>query len=358
MEEIMKIGTITFHWATNYGAVLQAFALQQYLKKSGFECEIINYLPLRIKLIQSLINIKNLNLRQIVKEAKIKKFRNEYLTLSRKTYFTNNSLKKSCNDYDIYICGSDQVWNEPFALNAEGRPTLSYYLNFVNDGKTRISYAASFGTDKLSTKVIDLVKPELQKYKMISVRENTGKSIVENDLGLKASLVVDPTLLLTKESYEAIIADKIVIEKYQFFTYLLHENQKTANIINDYIYNNYFKKDIDKRYNQEPISMIEWLYNINNAKLVLTNSYHGVIFSILFQTPFIVVPVENSGMNDRVITLLHSLGLQGRAIDTFDKEKINNILEESIDWDIIDKKIQILREGSTKFLETALNINK
>ena len=167
----MKIGTITFHWATNYGAVLQAYALQQHLKLNNYETEIINYIPLRVKLIQNIKRIKNQEIHEFIKEIKLKRFIKQSLTLSRKTYYTNSCLKKKCHKYDVYICGSDQVWNESFALFAEGRPTLSYYLNFVKNDKQRISYATSFGTDKLSSKVANLVKPELEKFKSISVRE-------------------------------------------------------------------------------------------------------------------------------------------------------------------------------------------
>lgn len=351
----MKIGTITFHWATNYGAVLQAYALQQYLKQNQYETEIINYIPLREKLIQAIIRIKYLKVSEFVKEKKISIFTKQWLELSPNTYYTNSSLIKRCHDYDIYICGSDQIWNESFTLMAEGKPTLSYYLDFVKYGKKRVSYATSFGTDKLSTKVINLVKPELEKFNSISVRENSGKAIIKN-MGFQATIVVDPTLLLEKKAYEDIIENRKIKRRYQLFSYILHNNQTTASKINDYVFHKYFNKDVNNKYNQEPIGVYEWLYNVKNSQLVLTNSFHGAIFSIIFHTPFMVIPVEGSKMNDRITTLLNSVGLQNRIIDSFDDNKIDRLMKEVIDWEKVGNKVQQMRRSSVEFLEKALKI--
>lgn len=352
----MKIGTITFHWATNYGAVLQAYALQQYLQQNQYETEIIDYIPFRVNIYQIIMRVKDWELSEFIKEYRINKFRKQYLKFSTKTYYTNSSLMKKCHHYDIYICGSDQVWNESFTLFAEGKPTLSYYLNFVKNGKLRISYAASFGTDKLSPKVISLVKPELEKFKSISVRENTGNTIIEN-LNMKATLVVDPTLLIEREEYERLFKNKKVRDKdiYQLFSYILHKNQNTANVIADYVFDKYFNSTKDKKYDQAPIGIIEWLYNIDHAKFVLTNSFHGAIFSIIFHTPFIVVPVENSGMNSRVTTLLDAVGLNERMIYILNETKIDYLFAKRIDWHQVDERVRVLREDSIDFLEKAFN---
>jgi len=349
----MKIGTITFHWATNYGAVLQAYALQKYLNQIGYDTEIINYIPLRVKLIKNIMWIKNLKISEFVKEKKIKKFRKEYLQLSKTSYYTNNSLIKKCNDYDVYICGSDQIWNESFVLSAEKKPTLSYYLNFVKEGKKRISYASSFGTDRLSIEVLNLVKPELEKFNAISVRENSGKKIIE-DMDLEATVVVDPTLLLEKDLYEELIRDKKIKKEYQLFSYILHSNQITAKKINDYVFKKYFNEKIDKRYNQEPISVFEWLFNIKNSRFVLTNSFHGAVFAIIFHKPFIVISVEGSKMNDRIITLLDSVGLENRIIETFNEDKIDNLMKDYIDWKQVDYRVQQLRKSSIDFIKKVI----
>lgn len=348
----MRIGTITFHWATNYGAVLQAYALQQYLKKSGFETEIINYVPFKIKAREFLSNIKRLQINNLKKEYRINKFRNENMVLSRKKFHSNNQLYKYCNDYDTYICGSDQVWNEWFLRSSESKPNLSYYLNFVSTGKKRISYATSFGANKLSDENANLVKPELEKFNNIGVRENTGKSIIEN-LGLKAHLVVDPTLLLDVNEYNELIADINIKDHYKLFSYVLHTNQDISLKINNYIFDNFFNNK-DKKYHNEPIGIPEWLYALKNSEFVLTNSFHGSIFSIVFHRPFLVVPVEGSKMNDRITTLLKSVGLENRMIDDFNESIIDKLMNETIDWEKVDEKLKGMRKDSIEFFGNSL----
>lgn len=355
-SEKIKIGTITFHWATNYGAVLQAFALQQFLDIQGYQTEIINYVPSRVKYIQILSDLKNFRFNNLLKEYKINTFRKRNLRLSNSVYHTNNSLVINCHEYDMYICGSDQIWNESFVLTSEEKPNLSYYLNFVKSDKRRISYATSFGKEKLSKEVIDLVRPELDKFSNISIRENTGKNILE-DMGSAAVLVVDPTILLEKESYERIFENRNIAKKYQLFSYILHENQKTANAINDYVFNNYFNKSTDKKYNKEPINVHEWLYNIKNSRFVLTNSFHGVVFALIFNKPFIAIPVEDSKMNDRINTLLSSIGMKNRSIDKYNENTIDQLMNETIKWDEVNSKIENLRKVSIEFLEKAIRVN-
>lgn len=349
----MKIGTITFHWATNYGAVIQAYALQEYLRLNNFETEIINYIPLKIKLIQILVNIRRFRITELIKEIKINEFRKEFLMLSKNTYLTNKKLIKKCQNYDIYICGSDQIWNESFTQYSEFKPNLSYYLNFTKIDKTRVAYAASFGVDVLSPAVKNLVKPDLERFNSISVREFTGKEIIE-EMNLIASLVVDPTLLLERDAYEKVIKTRKSKIEYQLFSYILHTNQLTANKVDKYIFSKYFDKDIDKKYNQEPIGIVDWLNSVKNCKLVLTNSFHGVVFAIIFNKKFIVIPVEGSNMNNRVTTLLHSVGLENRIIDSFNESKIDDLMNEPIEWEQVESRVNELREGSIEFLKKAL----
>jgi len=350
----VKIGITTFQWGTNYGAVLQAFALQQYLERCGYEVEIINYVPFKVKALQMLSLIKNHKPAELLKEYRLNKFRKKYLKMSKGIYHNSASLKSNCHKYDSYICGSDQIWNEWFVLSSEANPNLSCYLDFAKTDKARISYATSFGTDKLSDKVVNLIKPELQKFKKISVRENTGKAIVEN-MGLHAALAADPTLLLKRESYERLMENKRIKERYQLFSYILHENQVTAKAANDYVFRKYFRAGIDKKYNGEPIGILEWLYNVKNAKFVVTNSFHGAIFSIIFHTPFVVVPVENSGMNDRIATLLNAVDLTGRMIETFDEATIDIAINQPINWDQVDERVCFLRDIAHDFLKNALS---
>ncbi len=350
----MKIGIITFHWATNYGAVLQAFALQEYLKEKGHVVEIIDYKPSRVVYLRFIGNIRRLSFVEIVREFKINRFRKQYLNLSAERFKNSAALIKAGNDYDVFICGSDQIWNESFTLCAEGGPTLSYFIDFVKDDKPRIAYAASFGTDKLSPKVVELITPELRKFKSISVRENTGVEILRK-INIESTLVLDPTLLLDSEVFKVLIAGVKTEKEYKLFSHIININQLTAENIRSFICENYFKQEKNNQYAGEPIEVLEWLLCIREAQLVITNSYHGVIFSIIYHTPFIVVPVEGSNMNNRIATLLCGLGLENRIVDCVDKMKINLLREEQIKWSNVEAKLKVLRENSEKFLKNSMN---
>ncbi len=357
----MKIGTITFHWATNYGAVLQSYALQKYLLYNNFDTEIINYSPIKNRLRYKLWLIKNMRIKELAlhnrKEKKIENFRKKRLKLSKK-YSSDIKLLDAAHDYDVYICGSDQIWNESFTLRGELRPTLSYFLKFVPDGKKRISYAASFGTDELSDEVHNLVKPELGKFSHIGVRENSGKKIVE-DMGLAAQVVLDPTLLLRINDYEQLLVEEKPDCNSKVFTYVLHENQSLVSKVINYILNEYFDGNVGNKCSCEAIGVEEWLYHIKNSELIVTNSYHGVIFSIIFNKPFLVVPVEGKKMNNRIITLLSAINMESRIVSDFNKGKVDNLFKADIDWDEINRRIEKLRMDSVNFLKSSLkNLSK
>jgi len=352
---MIKIGTITFHWATNYGAVMQAYALQKHLNDIGYETEIINYVPSRIKIIQFLLNIKNMDFSQLKKEYRLKKFRKIELKISKHKYKNNKSLFDCSNKYNAIICGSDQIWNESFTSTVEGKPTLSYFLNFAGSKTKKISYAASFGTDALSNKTKNIVLPELEKFESISVRENSGKIIIK-DLGMDATLVLDPTMLLEKEGYNELLSDKKFQNSPKVFSYIIHNNQTKAIEISNYIKSNY-GKDVNEKYCDINCGLYEWLNNIKNAKVVVTNSFHGMVFSIIFNTPFIIIPIENSGMNDRITTLLGLLNLENRKISEFNPKVIEDILLQEIDWITVEENLKRLRAESCNYLLNALKEN-
>lgn len=349
----MKIGILTFHWATNYGAVLQAYALQQYLALHGYDVEIIDYVPLRVKRMETISNIRQLAIRKFIQEQRLSQFRKQHLRLSARTYHSHSELLKYCQSYDVNICGSDQIWNEWFALLAEGRPTLSYYLDYVDTRNTRVSYAASFGTERLSSDVCRLVRPQLEKFRHISVRENTGKAIVE-EMGLHAELVVDPSLLLQRDSYQELIDGIETKGQPGLFTYILHRDQATAHLISDHVQSRFFGEHRNCNCAQEPIGIFEWLHGVAQSRFVVTNSFHGLALSLIYHKPFIVVPVERSGMNDRIVTLLEALGLKDHMISHFDPHLIDGVVNNPCDWTAVDQRVAELRRRSTEFIDKAL----
>lgn len=349
----MKIAILTFHWATNYGAVLQAYALQQYLTMQGNEVEIINYYPSKYK--KNYINafktkhIKTLykRLMDVKKEQYFDTFRKKHLNLTE--YFdTCTKLHIISQKYDCYICGSDQVWNPSFLQYGEKSNTCVYFLDFVNENKMIASYAGSFGVTEYPDKFHELIKKHLQRFNFISVRENSGKNII-NNLGIsEVSIVPDPTLLLNYDAYMPFVNKNKYSNKY-ICTYMLH-NLKIKS--NKKLYSMLADKHLDIIENNN-CSIEDWLSNILNSEIVVTNSFHGIVFSVLFKKNFVALPIKGSGMNDRLYTLLNKLGLQDRIYDSdsFD-------IDAPIDWENVYTHLNEYRNEGYKYIKNILDYKK
>ena len=346
----MKIGTITFHWATNYGAVLQSYALQQYLLSQNIETEIIDYIPARVKLMERISWIKNMRFSQFNKEKYIREFRRNELILSKKRFRNNKELFERSNKYDYIITGSDQVWNKGFTLYAEGKTTLSYFLNFAGDKCGRISYAASFGFDVADADYIQAVENEISFFSNISVREETGLSILKQ-LKQSGSVVCDPTLLIDKNIYEQ-LADRSTYSSGKVFPYILHKKQHTAMNVFDTI--KMLVGDNTTADCANKLSVYDWLKGIRDSDIVVTNSFHAVIFCLIFNTNFIVVPVNGSKMNNRITTILNKVGLLEHFIETNERKTIESILNKKIDWEEVDKKVIELQKEGQNFIMNAI----
>ena len=340
-----KVGILTFHWATNFGAVLQAYALQRYLIEIGFDTDIINYRPYRVLLIQEITQLRNKAFHR--KERALHEFRTK-LQMSRKTIYCAKNLKSLFGKYDYVIAGSDQVWNESFALGAEGKPTLSYFLHGCPPSTKRISYAASLGTDDVCERYVECVRPELARFSAISVREESGKEILQK-LGFDAEVVCDPTLLLTRETYLDITSD-VKTDAPKVFAYILHEHAETGKIA-EYVKK---RKNADSQ-GPDIYGLNEWLFCIQHSQVVVTNSFHGVMLSLILNKPFVAVLIKGSGMNDRIRTIFSAVGPGHRAIDTYDENKLDALLDEAIPWDTVNVGLNELRERGRVFLRTALS---
>lgn len=346
----MKIGIITFHWAANYGAVLQAYALQEYLKRKGQDVEIIDYVPkgytyrfFECFMSRSIDSFKY-KFRDYKKRKKINENINRYLTLSKK-YSSYKEFYSDIPQYDIYLTGSDQVWNEDFTLRGEGKLNLAYFFDFIKD-KKKISYATSAGSCEFSDEYWNAVLPCLHEYDDISVREES-LALSLGKKGISAKVVPDPTLLLHVDDYEQLTVE--TIKSFKFVYYILQNEQKNAFTIKNYYtekYGDVATKDING------VSLGEWLEYIKKAELVMTNSYHGTIFSVLNHKNFLVVPIEGKleGMNDRVYTLLSKLKLSDRIVTSIDEaEKLSNI---PINWGKVDLLLEKYRQEGIAFLDS------
>lgn len=322
----MKAGIITYHAAHNYGSNLQAYALQKIVTSFGVDCEIIDfrterqkdqYAPLTkrkglkyiLKNSYFLLNYKNRKRKHDIFE----RFIEEKLVRSDREYETLEELKKDTPVYDYYISGSDQIWN-----TVPNDFDMAYYLPFVKEG-SRIAYAPSFGQiGEIS--YVDEIKECLLKYDFLSVREENGVKLIEDLIGKRPPLVLDPTLLLPKQEWEKVIESPIMEGKYIFFYTLFATKEMIeickyfsremgipvviSNISNQYeIFSGFVKK--------LQAGPLEFLNLIKYAELVITSSFHGTVFSILLEKPFFAI----HGMEDkRIASLLENLSLQSRSV--------------------------------------------
>ena len=365
-----KVGIITFHNEQNYGAVLQAYALQETVKKLGCESYIINYIEPVEKHWKSIFtekqklnNIKiwlKIIITNIVYFKKNKrrkknfyKFINKNIKLYGK-YKNENQLKNNAPDLDIYITGSDQVWNTKITKGLKD----AYTLNFGNSNIIRASYAASLGNDKVDEREIVEYKEKLKILNEISVREDTGKQILEKILHRNVELVLDPTLLLDKKDWNNIKRDYKEESKKYILIYDLEKNDivyEVANEIKEKLkipivnFRRKKQKQIISKYESGPE---EFLNLINNAEIVITNSFHGAVFSIIFHKKFYVIP--HTTTFSRTKNLLRILNLEKQIIS--DKKQIKNILlEEQINYELVEERLKVERENSIKYIEKVLN---
>lgn len=369
-----KIATITFHASYNYGSNLQAYALQEYIKKicdNKCKYKIINLrscsqkkvyeLPFGkfdIKSIIKTIFLFNVRMQLRRKENNFENFINEKLNLTNE-YNSIEELKNEIFDFDYYISGSDQIWNlRTYDFD------WSYFLEFVKKGK-RISYAASFGPlrQNWTRQNMERVKNDLKQYDFISVREKGSYDNVLQLTNIKPNINIDPTLLLTKEEWYKVIDKTRLINKDYILLYDLKECKlvyKVAKKISkkfnipviitkpnkyDFIYK------VEKHYECGPL---EFLNLLKNAKIVLTTSFHGTVFSILFNKPFYTIECNN---DFRIKTLLEITKLKNRNINN---DNISDIYKNIFDvnFEMAEKIIALEREKSKEYLKNALDIKE
>lgn len=347
----IKIGILTFHWATNYGAVLQAYALQQYLVSEGFDTVIINYVPKRLEV--SLMNcfrsrsisdfLKKMRIYR--KELRIRKFRNENLIETKKYSVYNQISSDLADSLDFVITGSDQVWNQYFITNSgDTQFNTSYFLSCFNQGIKKIAYAVSFGCVEYPEALSKKIAPLITNFQSIGVRENSGKSILKAMNYDESVVVCDPTLLLNRSKYFSLFSG-FKTEDVFTFVYLLRDDtelllrkvKKDCNLTNT------------KVSSEECLE--SWLANIFYSNLVITNSYHGMIFSILFEKDFIVLLERDEPMNDRFYTLLSRIDLLNRVCYV---DEVVNTVEKKIDWEYVKLKLKCYTEDSKLHLSKSI----
>ncbi len=353
-----KAGIVTFHNALNYGAMLQSYALQQFLLQNHIDNEIIDYQC-------DFMNKNYKSLIKIVKGARIKSFvgsllklknKKESLRLSKEFQnrflicspsVTRNTLSGIVDKYIFFIAGSDQVWS-PTCVGFD----KTYFLDFAKS-EQKYSYAASFGTNTIPNDKIAEYKVLLSDFQHHSVREQSGAELVAEITGRKADVNVDPTLLLTTEEWDKITVKPLINKPYIFLFNVLKPKKmieyavqlgKEKNMPVYYLNDKHLP--ISGINYLKPASPNEFVSLIKNAEYVVTNSFHGSVFSIIFHKELIMELDTETKRNTRSEELLNSLGIKNREIG----EGLAVDPDAPIDWKYADAILDKQRNSARKYL--------
>lgn len=364
----MKIAILTFHYAYNYGAVLQSYATQRLLETMGHEVEFINYqnkkivshyqryhFKFKFKNILSPVGLVYRFLRskkQVIKEAQYNEFINQRLSVAP-TLYKNNDIVDATG-YDAVLIGSDQLWN----------PDLTGGLDEVYWGKMKkgpntkiVAWAPSSLNLNYSQKELDKIQQYLENFSSLSVRDESLKNIVEKLTNKNISITLDPTFLLNKQEWIKLCHD--VPEKNYVLMYAVRNVKQTYQIA----------KQVAKKYNKKLIvirSLVNPLYNshdkntcspedflsyIYHADYVVASSFHGTAFSIIFEKQFINF-VPESSKDSRVLTILKALNLGDRAVN---EKSSYSIIENVPDFKKANENLKLLADKSIGYLNNSIN---
>lgn len=363
-----KIGILTYHSGYNYGACLQAYALQTTLKKFGFDSEIINFETEAFVASREMFSRRPRRMKEIIKNVtrvpywsslhERERMFNSYtfdVLNSSPRYRTEQEVIDHAEDYDCIICGSDQIWN---LTHVKDDPAITplFFLNFPKRQR-RVAYAASFaGFTKIAHLHEDEFLPWLKEFDAISIREQDGYDYVKSK-GIECTLALDPTILLDKDDYEPICRERLIDGKY-ILMFGWNTNKDLIEVA----------KAVSKKlglpvYNIVPppramfcgiprkldVGPCEFLSMVKNAEFVVTNSFHGTAFSTTFERPY--VSVITGKADTRMNSLLMQLGLSNHLV-TKDNVDVDRMM--ATDFVSIRERKDALRRTSFDFLKSAL----
>lgn len=374
----MKIGCLTW-WRNNYGSILQAYALQNFiLTNTDNEYEIICQYPKNVGSAQNFMDkLKKIGIKKSIEKVFWKyavpglskrtsaneRFVYKYLNVSKEEY-NEQTIDQANAHYDAFICGSDQIWN----------PTLSsgmYRLNFVADTKKRIAYAPSVGVSELPENCKEEYKRDLSAFDSLSCREEAGTKLINALLGEnRCTTVLDPTLLVEKTVWDSFTDDaaKVRIDDKYIFVYLLRgtkqerfEIEKFAKahglkvitipfLEADHVTWYDFKFGDYKIWEATPADFVSL---IRHAQFVVTDSFHSSVFSSIYHIPFACFPKIGKTQMGRILSLHKMLKIDGHIVTNYDE--LCRAYENPIDWDAADKVVMDLRRQSRKYLLDAVN---
>lgn len=371
----MKTYTITCHNVYNYGASLQAYALQKYLLSRGVENKIIDYMPDYLAwhyhlswfissrgnhygmmrknfLLRGLYVLHRYlkDLKSLGRKRAFDDFRNANMILTERSRCVNE-INSQVDDADVLIAGSDQIWN---SHSLENGLDSAFYLDFGPREAKRISYAASFGANVINEKDIVFVKEQLGRFNKISVRENNGLRLVES-IGFKGEVVLDPVFLLDASSWDSMANKNVPTYPYILVYSIGSMSEGMKRMIGQIkrdgrykiiaIRSNKAVKGIREIANAGPA---EFLSLIKGASYILSNSFHATAFSIIFHKLFYSFPYGNKKSSERILGLLQILGLANRYdCDCFS-------LSEVIDYDNVQMTLEGMQTWSREWLKNVI----
>jgi hypothetical protein len=366
-ENKLKIKTLTCHDIYNFGASLQAYALITHLKKLGHDVEIIDYKPDFLTFDLWAIGdkwkknpfVKFAYFAYVVpkrllmhgRRKKFDSFTKKQLILTNKKYINFDELKENPPQADIFFAGSDQIWN-PLLPNGKDP---SFFLDFTKKSAIRASYAASFSVTEIPDNLVDQMLAMLNRLDFISVREESGNQLLQQH-GVQGEVVVDPVFLLPAADWAKLTVKK---PKDDYIFVYDQENNKILKETALHLAKKYNLKIYaiealyplryaDKRINDAGPK--EFLTLIQNCTVCLTNSFHCISFSLIFNKNFLFFKRTHMKVNSRMDDLLAYLDLQSHAVSAF-KEHVDII---NIDYEKVDKKIDVKRKSSFQFIDRVL----
>lgn len=342
-----RINLLTIHYGESYGAVLQTYATVRLLTDRGHNVNVINIDHPRNKRWWFRLS----SLKFIFKKLYFYKFKCKYFgNITRKCYSIDDIRLP---DADMTVVGSDQVWNRDIT----GEFGMTYFLYFVPETQKKIALCSSFGKSewKEDSLYTNSVKQCLAKFDAISVREDSGRLILENTFGLKSTCLIDPTLACGRFRQ---MTKKINLEKV-IFPFLLNPGAVTDEILRDvshsFGYRVYQRNRMDIYLRN---SVERWLSCIRNSECIITDSFHGVAMSIIFKKEFIVLN-GNSAKFTRIASLLSLLGLSDRYVLSLeDFRSRRESLKEPINYDKVDEILNVERRKVSVYLDKCFKPNE
>lgn len=382
---MVKIGLLTFQRSPNYGAVLQAYALQQTIEKLGVNCEILDLLRpthrdykntkrnASLESDRKIVAMKRPSLSEklnvlirdaadkvlfMQKHRRFRQFDHAYFKISPQSYCSSDELYSASLDFDGYITGSDQVWNPTFPWNPE-----PYFLTFAPAGIPRIAYAPSFGVGELDKAFHSLYRRWLTGITHMSIRETQGAKIIRQLTGRDAEVVLDPTFLLSKNEWKALARNPNIKAPY-IFCYSVGDTPGLVELC-DHVqkvtgYRIYKIGSLRDVLNPHLKSVMgagpqEFLGYINKAAIVITNSFHGTVLSMNMQRPFFTVASRVMGKhsrNTRLFSVLKLLSATDRLYKHGDFFPATSMFE--MVNDVISNTLAVEREASVTYLKSAI----